>query len=402
MPAGPGRSRRDRNRFLPLLTALLVFYHMQGLALADTLRAGNKTFVGTVSRLGTAGITITLCDGTRVERTWRIGMTLRMDASCSDAGGDVAAGRMDCTKRNGMSFEVAFRQGLTMLANEVSVGPDGVVHLASDQQVAHGPFGDVTSIAAFDGCSVADDMHPPSNFCVEGRQWAVNFSYDAPLPNRIFTKGFSFYLETYPAIDDHALATMRETIRGSFGSAINVWASSLWRKRDLLDPKLAALLDGMASHSEGGYTLFMPPQVIALTCPQSATFVVRAFIGAPGPFGRPPQTEILAAVAANPGRTILLNYADYPCWENALFSHVVSEQTGCVNLVSILLHELGHAFGLGHQEDEINSIMNPVIIVTKPSEEDLKRLADKLMEAINGRLAGDIPFVDDGVAVRLR
>ncbi|TAV98441.1 hypothetical protein ELI24_08605 [Rhizobium ruizarguesonis] len=369
---------------------------------ADGVLIRDQMVAGRVVEINRQSLTIDLCDGKMVEFKWEVGLTLLVNSSCVSPSRAGLAVPESCDRNAGIGFDVGFRGRADPVHSEdVAFSQKTGFHISGATEVAHGPLSQVNYVRANSGCLDNAKFVVPSDFCVEPKQFAVNFSYDAPLPNRILTRGFSFYLETSQPFREPALAELREAIRGSFGTAINIWASDLWQRRDRYDKKLSSLLDGMASHSKDGFTMFIPPQVIALACPQTATFVIRVFSD-PGPFARPPQKEILAAVAATPGRTILLNFNDYPCWKNALFKYVVDDATSCVNLVPILMHELGHAFGLLHEKEEIKSIMNPVILATTPSDTDLDRLAARLMEFTTGQPPGEIPFVDEGVAVRLK
>ena len=144
-------------------------------------------------------------------------------------------------------------------------------------------------------------------------------------------------------------------------------------------------------------TPLIPPQVIALQCPQAATFVVQVYAKPEGPFD--PSKERKVAFAEKPGRTLVLNFADYPCWTEGYFKFVVDSEKHCINIDSILTHELGHAFGLNHVK-EGDSIMTPFIQVTQPSNNDVDRLAEQLLTAVKGDSPGVINFTtDNGVAV---
>jgi len=371
-------------------------------ACADGLFIGDHIVAGRVIAINRQSVTIDLCNGKTEEFNWGIGVSVVVNSSCESPKQADFPGPISCGENRGIAFDVRFLGRADVFRSEdVSFSTKSGFHVSSAAEVAHGPLSQVRSIRANSGCLDSDNLAAPPGFCVESKQFAVNFSYETPLPNRILTRGFSFYLETSQPLGEPAFSELREAIRSSFGTAINIWSSDLWQRRARYDEELSSLLDGMASHSKDGFTMFIPPQVIALGCPQTATFVIRVFED-PGPFARPPQTQVLAAVAATPGRTILLNFSDYPCWKNALFKYVVDDATNCVNLVPILMHELGHAFGLLHEKDEIKSIMNPVILATTPSDADLDRLAAKLMVFTTGQVPGEIPFVDNGVAVRVK
>jgi hypothetical protein len=372
------------------------------IGLADGLFLRDQIVAGKVVAMNRQSVTIDLCNGKTEEFNWEIGVAVVVNSSCVSAKQADLPRATSCGESRGIAFEVGFRGRTDFLRSEdVAFSTKSGFHVSGAAEVAHGPLSEVRYIRVNAGCLDGQKFAVPSGFCVEPKQFAVNFSYEAPLPNQILTRGFSFYLETSQQLGEPALSELREAVRSSFGTAINIWSSDLWQRRARYDEKLSSLLDGMASHSKDGFTMFIPPQVIALGCPQTATFVIRVFED-PGPFARPPQKQVLAAVAATPGRTILLNFNDYPCWKNALFKYVVDDSSNCVNLVPILMHELGHAFGLLHEKDEIKSIMNPVILATTPSDADLDRLAAKLMVFTTGQDPGEIPFVDDGVAVRLK
>jgi hypothetical protein len=158
-----------------------------------------------------------------------------------------------------------------------------------DNKVGHGPIAEVRGIAARSVCpDDVSEASPPSDYCVEYRQFAANFSYETPLNNRVLTKGFSFFVELVPTPSSNSIMSMddlQKLVRDGFAAAIGMWTSEMWRRREHYDARLASFLETLVSRSkDNAYILFTPPQVISLDCPQSATFIIRIFSEKIGPF----------------------------------------------------------------------------------------------------------------------
>jgi hypothetical protein len=136
-------------------------------------------------------------------------------------------------------------------------------------------------------------------------------------------------------------------------------------------------------------------------------FVVRWISNGAGPMTV--AGHVKAARAQVQGRTIWLNASTYPCWRASLTDGlVVQERMGdqaCINLVPILIHEVGHALGLaGHGDlDGHRSIMDSQIsnAVTHPTGDDALDLAAVLASSVAGAPAGRLDADAAGVELRL-
>lgn len=339
---------------------------------------------------------------------WEVVNEIRFNQNCSPVKDTPPNHSVEECTHGEYRFEISFRgQHHPLIADQVSLTSDGAIHFSDrsfSMKNGHGPIQTVSQIARRRVCSTQHaangGLEVPSGWCVEPVQFAANFSYDTPLANRILTRGFSFYFETVPPrnIDQK---DMTDHIRVAFATALTSWTSVLWKNRKRYGAPLQTFLDGLTLRSSSNYIMLVPPQVIALGCPNAASFVVRAVLDQSPPFVGAYSTK--AAFAQKPGRTIILNFSRYKCWENAYFRFVFNESTRCVNLVPILAHELGHAFGLDHASPFSDSIMSEVIGRTEPSDTDADRLANVLLQSIVGGRPGQFDFSpDNGASVEFR
>jgi Matrixin len=239
----------------------------------------------------------------------------------------------------------------------------------------------------------------PSSYCSETRQVAVSFDYKTPFSNRILTNGFSFYIRvsgTRP--DSFDLESFCSQVRNAFQSGISLWTASLQDHDHLLTEPVRRFIETRSMKSQNGYWLLIPPQVIELRCPQSATFVVDLSFGNRSLFPRPP---LVLAKAQTEGRTIALNVLDFRCFRAELLFDTDRQLTfelpdNCINLVPIMAHEIGHAFGIMHIDDPAeHALMDSRFSrdALMPTDCDVVALVAALHHSVTGSAPGVLTFV---------
>lgn len=267
-----------------------------------------------------------------------------------------------CVDERFWVFMVEFKgYGTPVISESAAITKDGLLHIDMfdpwDQ--AHGTIDYVRQVTKVTVCrgEIKREVTLPNSYCSEPRQVAVAFDYRTPFSNRVLTNGFSFYLRVSgKRPENFDLDAFRKEIRSAFQHGISLWTSALQDHKHLLTAPIQRFLETRTSRSKSGYTLLTPPQVIELSCPQSATFVVDLSFGNRSLFPRPP---LVLAKAQTEGRTVALNVFDIKCYQTELWFDEKKRLRfelagGCLNLVPIMTHELGHAFGIKHIDDSEN------------------------------------------------
>ncbi|WP_407114273.1 hypothetical protein [Bradyrhizobium sp. LMG 9283] len=142
----------------------------------------------------------------------------------------------------------------------------------------------------------------------------------------------------------------------------------------------------------------IPPQVIRLQCPQNTTFVIELGFEDDELF---PRFPLVLARAKIEGRTIALNMKQFKCYRAELKFGPTKQlafelDDGCINLVPIMTHELGHAFGLNHLDlAGAHSLMDSRFSrdALAPTERDIAAPIAALERSISGAAPGVLNFV---------
>jgi|JI10StandDraft_1071094.scaffolds.fasta_scaffold08576_6 hypothetical protein len=293
-----------------------------------------------------------------------------------------------------------------VLAESFSIADrDFHIKLLTVLEDAHGPSNQVVSVSRVTWCtdeggSKAAEIVLPADSCREPRQFAAAFDYNAPLSNKILTNGFSFYVRVAGELPaDFDLQAAQEDVRSSFGTALTIWISALKGNDDLLTPAVRAFIAGRTLKSQSGYQMLLPPQVVRLSCPQAATFFVELNFGSGDTFPTTPGTLMLARARLE-GRTIALNMRDVDCFKTMLRFEGAAKtlplrDDRCDNLLPVLTHELGHAFGLEHIPEATGvALMNAQLSGSGsvPTRIDVAALVAVLERSVVGAAPGELEF----------
>lgn len=241
-------------------------------------------------------------------------------------------------------------------ATEVLLGDRSLVRLILSNNAGslQGPVNRLRAIVPASVCpdSIPNSFTWPKEFCHEPFKMAVNFNLKPVYNNKVFTRGFTFYLDVIgPGSQESP-----EDFARAFGAALTLWASKLLALRPKLPPNLASFVDSALSKSKS-FTLFTPPQVIQVDCPENAVMIVKLY--KTRPTGLFPAGSGYIAKAQLEGRTILLNGVDFQFRTD--FDTSMFLKNDHLNLTTVFAHELGHCFGLDDIDlgSDTSSVMNP-------------------------------------------
>jgi hypothetical protein len=345
------------------------------------------------------------CGAHETRLSWQLVSRLELGAACNSPPSKSHQAIVNtCEVDSFRVFVVEFRNGNSrLIAESIAITRNRIIHLdmLDPWDQAHGSSEDVQQIAKVYVCrsAVKVEVGLPPGFCSEPRQVAVAFDYKAPLSNKILTNGFSFYIRlSGNKPDTFDLNSFRKEVRSGFQHAVSVWTSALQDRKHLLTADIARFIESRISRSQNGYILLTPPQVIELACPHAATFIVDLSFDDRALFPRPP---LVLAKAQTEGRTIALNVLDIWCFrsewrfdEKNQLPFELSDR--CLNLIPIMTHELGHAFGIAHIDDpRAHAIMDSRFSrdALVPTERDVIEFVSVLSRTISGGAPGEIAMV---------
>jgi hypothetical protein len=235
---------------------------------------------------------------------------------------------------------------------------------------------------------------------VERPQVALKFSGRPVYNNKVFTDGFTYYLNwrgDSASLFGSPAAARRfgDDLTQAFGIGVMKWLSALGQIRPELDSTVAAYLDALTSTSPR-YRLMRAPTVLRVDCRRNATFIISVY----GPGGQPYPRDGngIVAEAALPGRTILINTRDRIFKFDLVQRTFSSNANRTINLDALMTHELGHAFGLEHVRAD-SSIMGERPRAGAPQKADARLLLQTLRKQIIGAAPGEFSAVRCGGVV---
>lgn len=331
------------------------------------------------------------CDASRrvaLKKDRVVRMELNRDCAAR-AIAQYASGVEDCDKP--IKGFVAIVEGLATkpFVQDFELGADGRIVLhAHDGSVLLVEQAKLKSLTVTLKCApaqAAEQLTPgllADGVCFEPRQWAVNFTGKPVSRNQLFTQGFTVYVA---GLGEPASGAV--DARQAFGHAMTMWMSALLRIRGELEPELKAFVE-QSFRCGATACMLTPPQVVRRYCQPSAMFLLR-WVEQPGDGFGPDEKNLLARAQVQ-GRTLLINAADHRF--DVALGRAPRLDGGKYNLISILTHELGHAFGLPDIYDGSPSIMSASVrtMSNEPTDADARQLARILLREIKGSPPGEI------------
>jgi hypothetical protein len=285
-------------------------------------------------------------------------------------------------------LEVTFTDSPAHLfADDVLIDGEAVHLDLGTRGMLHGPTRKIRWILSRQVCPATIEQQAiPAlpDFCHEPFQVAVNFSAAPVLTNRIFTKGVSIIVQFDGQLSDSEKTAVREQIRSAIQTAITHWTSVLQQHRADLTPELAQYVESIIARSSK-YMLLTAPQVIAVECPADAMLQVRWLSNDDVIF---PTCDDYLAKAQIEGRTIAVNARDF-AFQFDLRGRTVMP-AGVYDLTTVMLHELGHAFGLRHAPPNTLSVMAEVDPYDEPTDYDAASFVAVLAAQIKGSRTGEL------------
>jgi hypothetical protein len=392
------------------LAFLIMILCIPRIALPDYLKTDAKTIYGQVLRLDSTHITFSAdCkEDEAVKFSWSDVTEVNFTSECKSGvkHANKTSHKIEpCIESHDKykAFGIKLREQATPVAAlNMVLEKNQRIHMSTynPKEYVHGDASAVESIFPMYVCnaSIEAENKYPESFCHEPVQYAVDFDYDSQLNNKILTNGFSFVIKSFgSAPQDFDKNGFGVEIKNAFQSALLLWTSGLAEKSSHLPQSVQKFIKSKQS-SGGGYTVLVPPQVVQLQCKDNATFVIQLHFSEDDFF---PHFPAVLARAEIEGRTIGLNMYRFPCFRSELkfnknknLSFLLSD--GCINLVPIITHELGHAFGLQHlNQPGFASLMDSKFdkLALIPTERDIAYLSEILEKSIIGAIPGQLSFV---------
>jgi hypothetical protein len=242
-------------------------------AYGDTVITSAATTFGNLISISSDHVDFQVgCSGPTTTVAWQNILLLRLDGQCGPHEAHPPTAPLQVCKSALVHVFKVRTKGRFVYLSTASMSTGGVL-----RGIPYGKQGsvslqrkDVEYIEPSDVCPGSiSELSLPRGMCFEPRQFAVNWSTDPVFDNQIFTKGFAIYIKPESPISED----LRRDISLAFGTSINLWSSLLQQHRSELNEVLRSYVNKSVSHG-ANITLFTPPQVIEVQCPENALLVI--------------------------------------------------------------------------------------------------------------------------------